>query len=98
MVRNNKDIKCLNIFDHVFSYTAYADDTTLFLENKESVEKLVETLGLFSSFLRLKPNISKREICGLGPLKGMEIAVCSMQSVDLTRDAIKVLGITSGTT
>ena len=63
-----------------------------FLENKESIEDLVKTFTLFSSFLGLKRNISKCEICGLAPLKGVEMAVCGMQSVDLTRDAIKVLG------
>ena len=71
LVKNNKDIKGLNIFDHLFLYTAYADDTTFFLENKESMEELVKTFNLFSSFSGLKPNISKCEICGLGPLKGM---------------------------
>ena len=30
LVRNNKDIKGLNIFDHLSLYTAYADDTTFF--------------------------------------------------------------------
>ena len=59
LVRNNKDIKGLNNFDHLFSYTAYADDTTFFLENKESVEELVKTFTLFSSFSGLKSNISK---------------------------------------
>ena len=93
LVRNNKDIKGLNIFDHLFSYTAYADDTTFFLENKESIEELVKTFTLFSSFLGLKPNISKCEICGLGPLKEVEMAVCGMLSVDLTRDAIKILSV-----
>ena len=93
LVRNNKDIKGLNIFDHLFLYTAYADDTTFFLENKESIDELVKTFTLFSSFSGLKPNISKCEICGLDPLKGLETAVCGMQSVDLTRDAIKILGI-----
>ena len=34
LVRNNKDIKGLNIFDHLFLYTAYADDTTFFLEKR----------------------------------------------------------------
>ena len=48
---------------------------------------------MFSFFSGLKPNICKCEICGLGPLKGVEIGVCGMQSVDLTRDAIKILGI-----
>ena len=54
-----------------FLYTAYADDTTFFLENKESIEELVKTFTLFSSFSGLKPNFSKYEICGLGPLKGV---------------------------
>ena len=91
LVRNNKDIKGLNIFDHLFLYTAYADDTTFFLENKESIDELVKTFTLFSSFSGLKPNISKCEICGLGPLEGMEMATCGMQSID--RDSIKMLGI-----
>ena len=63
------------------------------LENKESIEELVKAFTLFSSFSGLKPHLSKCEICGLGPLKGVEMAVCGMQSVDLTRDAIKILGI-----
>ena len=90
MVRNNKDIKGLNIFDDLFLYTANADDKTFFLESKESIEELVKSFTSFSSFSGLKPNFSKCEICGLGPLKGVEIAVCGMQTVDLTKDAIKI--------
>ena len=57
LVRNNKDIKGLNIFDHLFLYTTDADDTTFFLENKESIEELLETFAGFSTFWGLKPNI-----------------------------------------
>ena len=64
-----------------------------FLEKKESIEELVKTFTLLSSFLGLKPNISKCEISGFDPLKGVEMAVCSMQSVDLIRATIKILGI-----
>ena len=40
----------------------------------------------------LKPDISKCEICGLDPLKGMEkMGVRSVRSIDLTRDTIKIL-------
>ena len=98
LVRNNKDIKGLNIFDHLFLYTAYADDTTFFLENKESIEELVKTFTLFSSFSGFKPNFSKCEIRGLGPLKGVEMGACGIQTVDLTKDAIKILAIYSRTT
>ena len=48
---------------------------------------------MFSPFPGLKPNISKCKISGLIPLKGVEMSVCSMKSADLTRDAIKILGI-----
>ena len=80
LAKNNKQITGLNIFDHLFLYTAYSDDTKLFLENKESTEEIVKAVTLFSSFSALKPNISKSEICGLGPLYEVEMAVCGMQS------------------
>ena len=48
---------------------------------------------MFSSFLCLKPNISECGICGLDPLKGIEMVVCGMCSVDSTRDAIIISGI-----
>ena len=91
MVRNNKDIKDLNIFYHLFLYKVYADDTTFFLDNKKSIDELVKAFTLFSSMLGLKLNICKCGICGLGPLKRVEMAVSGMQSADLTRDAIKIL-------
>ena len=88
LVRNNKEIKGLIILDHLFLYT-------FFLENKGSIEELATTFTLFSSFSGLKLYISECKICGLPPssLKGVEISVCGMQSADLTRDALKVLGI-----
>ena len=61
-----------------------------FLENKESIEKLVKAFTLFSSFSGLKPSISKCKICGLGPLKGVEMAVCGMQTADLTKDVTRI--------
>ena len=42
-------------------------------------------------FFWFKLNISKFEICGLGPLKGVEMAACGMQSVDLTKDVKKTI-------
>ena len=37
VIKSNKNIKGLNIFNHEFPYTAYADDTTFFLKDKNSV-------------------------------------------------------------
>ena len=58
-----------------------------------SVKMLVETFIEFSCFSGLKPNIAKCEIAGLGPQKEFLEAVCGLKTVDLTNDAIKILGI-----
>ena len=43
-------------------------------------------------FLELKANFSKCEITGLGSLKGVLEAVCSLKSISLTTYTIKILG------
>ena len=37
--------------------------------------------------------MSKCEIAGIGSLKGVKIAVCGMKNIDLTKDAVKIIGI-----
>ena len=34
LIKQNKDIHGLSLFDHAFLYTAYTDDTTFFLKDK----------------------------------------------------------------
>ena len=51
LIKQNKDIHGLSFFDHTFLYTAYADDTTFFLKDKESVKKVMNVFGTFSSIL-----------------------------------------------
>ena len=42
---------------------------------------------------RLKSNIKKCEIVGLGSLKGVTKTVCDLKCVDLSNDIIEILGI-----
>ena len=51
-----------------FLYTAYADDATLFLKDAQFIENLVEAFNTFSLFLRLKPNLTKCKIAGIGAM------------------------------
>ena len=51
LIKQNKDIHGLTFFDHTFLYTAYADDTTFFLKDKESVKKVMKFLTPFLSIL-----------------------------------------------
>ena len=44
-------------------------------------------------FLGLKPNLSKSEVTGIGDLKGVKVAICGVKCTDLTKEAIKTLGV-----
>ena len=93
IAKNNKDIKSLKILGNTFLYTAYADDTTFFLKNLSPIKELLHTISLFSSLSGLKPNLSKCEAAGIGLLNRIKVAVCGIKCTDLTKDAIKTLGI-----
>ena len=41
----------------------------------------------------LKPNKGKCEIAGIGVLKGVSLALCGMDCIDLTKKTMKILGI-----
>ena len=71
MIKSNPNIKGLNIFNYNYLYTAYADDTTFFLNDQKSIRELMKTFKLFSKFSDLKSNILKCELAGIGSLKGV---------------------------
>ena len=47
----------------------------------------------FSIFSGLKPNKSKCEIAGISVLKGVQMALCGMECVNLKNNTMKILGI-----
>ena len=91
-IKKHPEIKGIEIFEHCFLYTAYADDTTFFLKDAYYIENLVEIFNTFSLFSGLKPNLTKCEIAGIGALKGVQVAVCGTRCIDLCNEAIKILG------
>ena len=57
---------------------------------------MIEVINAFHKFSLvsgLKPNEAKCEIAGIGVLKGVSLALCGMDCIDLTKKTIKVLGI-----
>jgi len=92
ILKANENIKPINIFDHDFLYTAYADDTTFFIKDKNSVIELLNVFDNFSEVSGLKPNKTKCEIAGIGSLKGVNVALCGLKSVNLNYETIKILG------
>ena len=92
-IKEYKNIKGLNIFNHIFLHTAYADDTTFFLKDKKSLIEVMKVFDIFSYFSGLKPNKSKCENAGIGALKGVKLAICGMKCTDLRLNTGKTLGI-----
>ena len=75
------------MFEYEFLYTAYTDDTTFFLKNQESV---IEVFDKFSKVSVLKPKTSKCEIAGIGDLKGVNVALCGMQCINLQEENLNI--------
>ena len=92
-IRENENIKGIKIFDDIYKLSAYADDTTFFLNDEKSVENLIKSFDMFSKYSGLKLNSSKCEICGIGAKRGEYVALCGMKSIDLVSESIKILGI-----
>ena len=69
MIKSHKLIKAIEIFDHSFLFTAYADDLTFFLGDRDLVKYLINIFQTFLQISGLKPNTSKPEITGIGLLK-----------------------------
>ena len=92
LIKENPHIKGLNIFDHCYLYSPYADNTTFFLKDVNSIKEMANSFHIFSRFSGLRPNLRKCEIASIGVLKGVKVTVCGMQCVDLVLDTIKILG------
>jgi hypothetical protein len=92
-VRSDNRINNLKVFDHSFVLSAYADDTTFFVQDLESINLIFVLFDEFSAFSGFKLNLSKCEICGIGALKGALTALCNIKNVNLLTESIKVLGI-----
>ena len=93
LIKNNADITGITIFNHVFLYTAFADDSTFFRNDLLSFKDLIDTFKVYSLFSGLNANFNKCEIAGLGSLKGVLETICGLKSANLARDTIKILGV-----
>ena len=75
--------KGLVIFDHYYLYSAYAGDTTFFLQ---------DTILSFFVFFSIKTKLKKVWNWGLGALKGVQVAVCCLRCIEPSNGTLKILG------
>ena len=65
-LKNDESIKGINVETKEIKITQYADDTTVFVRDKESVEQLLRQLDEFKLISGLEINTSKTEAMWLG--------------------------------
>lgn len=88
-IKKNLEILGIEIFDHFYFWSAYANYTTFFLKNQNSIGLFAKTFEIFCQFSGLKPNVSEWKIEGTSAFKGVPMAVYGMKSIDLASDFIK---------
>ena len=47
-IKENKNVKGINVFNNIFLYSAYADDTTFFVSDEDSVTEVMKAFDKFS--------------------------------------------------
>lgn len=63
------------------------------MSDKDSVMEVMNVFDKFSLSI-LKPNKTKRDIAKIGAQKGVSLAMCSMNCINLTKKKIKILRYT----
>ena len=93
MVRSNDSINPLRILDFVFLLSAYADDTTFFVADLDSVGIIFATFDCFSVFSGMKINMSKCELTGIGVKRSVVTALSGEENVSLIINCVRILGV-----
>ena len=75
----------VSIFENTHLYTAFADNSTFFLKNLNSINKLLNKIQIYSSFTALNPSLNKCEIPGISALKRVIMTVFVVKCIDLTK-------------
>ena len=93
MVRQNKNILGIEINGHEFKQCVFADDTTCFLHDLDSLSELKKTLTEISKMTSLCVNYQKSEIAWIGSAKKWKLPELGINTLDLNTEALRILGI-----
>ena len=92
-IKENKNIKDIDIFDNIFLCSAGANDTTFFLNDQDPVIEVIHAFDKFSLVSDLKANEAKCKIAGIGVLRVVSVALCGTDCIELTEKTTKNLEI-----
>ena len=89
-VRNSENFKGINIGGHVLKLIQYADDTIMFLEDENSICRLIRLLKTFGDFSGLKVNKEKSDAMWLGSKRHSNKQPLGVR---WTKNPIRLLGV-----
>jgi hypothetical protein len=90
MVRVNDKINGILINESELKQCIYADDTTYFLQDLESLSELTKTINKFSEYSSLCVNYEKSELAWLGQIPKLEsLSKEQLNWISLDTDSIK---------
>ena len=94
-LRNNKNIKGINIDNVELKFSQYADDATAFLDgSKTSLEETLQELDTFANISGLKTNFDKTQVIWIGAKKYSTDAIKTRWKLSWGTTRFKLLGIT----
>ena len=92
-IRNNDQIKGLEINDNIIKLSAYADDTFFIALDVPSLQQVFIICNTFEEFSSLKLNLDKCQACWIGSAKSKLDTPINFNWVNIEKDKILTLGI-----
>ena len=94
LIRNDKDIKGIQILKTTFVISQYADDTTMILDgSKTSLERCLQVLKLYADTSGLCINVDKTKVIWIGSETNSEQIFCEELNQCLDNSKFTVLGV-----
>ena len=93
-IRGDEDIKGIEIENTINKISMMADDTTLILNDIESISNAIKTFNKFEKCSGLKLNMNKTEIIPIGILKNKNILLpIDLKEIRIQHGPFKALGV-----
>jgi len=92
-IRNDTRVNGINVMNTEIILSAYADDTTLYLKDVNSLRRVTEILNSFQLYSGLKVNYDKSELLPLGLYINSPPDIMDI-NLNYTRDPVRLLGVT----
>lgn len=87
LVNHDVSVKKLNVFGKTLAISQLADDTTLFLQDKDQIPLAISLINYFCKASGLQLNLNKCELLALHPIQDL-----SLYNIPV-KESVKYLGI-----